>query len=97
MVTKEDWEKSLVHVCKDCQATISALNRTGLCTDCTEMAMDLDPDPTTLCECCDREVPGRDWDDLYGCCGDCSWCQSLGHCMNDDLETECCHKLGHCR
>lgn len=44
------------------------------------------------CGCCERDV--ADWDHLYGCCGDCAWCQSLGHCYEGEDKPEntiCCH------
>lgn len=40
---------------------------------------------TEQCDCCQEMKPVRNWDGLYGCCEDCSHCQSLGHCDG------CCH------
>ena len=48
------------------------------------------------CGCCGRDVPPNNWDHLYGCCGDCAWCQSLGQCFVGEDKPEntvCCHGI----
>lgn len=45
------------------------------------------------CECCGRKVAQLDF--LYGCCGACAWCQSLGHCEDANGEERCCHGKEH--
>ena len=45
------------------------------------------------CGCCGAKRVA-DWDGLYGCCGDCAFCQSLGQCYEGEDKpenTRCCH------
>lgn len=42
-----------------------------------------------FCDCCESVIDSAwEWDDLYQCCEDCSWCMSLYH-------DPCCH--GKCK
>lgn len=51
------------------------------------------------CDCCGLEKPARDWDYLYGMCGDCAWCHSLHEPLPNARTTDdepFCHH-GECR
>lgn len=39
-----------------------------------------------FCDCCEELKDNKFWDTLYGCCPDCSHCQSLYH-------DPCCHRM----